>query len=71
MLESNDNWKAKLLIGGTVIGALTGLAAGYLLSRNAEEKAGAPPKIQTMDVLRLTVGVIGVVRGIAALGDPN
>ena len=36
MLESNDNWKIKVLVGGTVIGALSGLAAGYLLSRNAE-----------------------------------
>ena len=71
MLESNDNWKVKILIGSTVIGAVTGLAAGYFLSRNAEEKAGAPPNIQTMDILRLTIGVIGVVRGIAALGDPD
>ncbi len=71
MLESNDNWKTKVLIGSTVKGALTGLAAGYLLSRNSEEKNGQPPKIQTMDALRIAVGVIGVIRGIAALGDPD
>ncbi len=71
MLESNDNWKLKLIVGSTVIGAFTGLAAGYLLSRNSEEKAGSPPSIQTMDALRLAISVIGVVRGIAALGDPD
>lgn len=71
MLESSDNWKVRLIVGGTVIGALSGLAAGYLLSRTSEEKAGSPPKIQTMDALRLAISVIGVVRGIAALGDPD
>ena len=71
MLESNENWKTKILVGSTIIGAVTGLAAGYLLSRNAEERRGSPPQIQTMDILRLTIGVIGIVRGIAALGDPD
>jgi len=71
MLESSDNWKTKVLIGSTVLGAVTGLAAGYLMSRNAEEKASSPPKIKTMDALRLAITVIGVVRGIAALGDPD
>jgi len=71
MLESNENWKIKVLVGGTLIGAVTGLAPGYLLSRNSEEKNGRPPKIQTMDALRIIVGVIGVIRGIAALGDPD
>ena len=71
MLESSDNWKVKVILGSTVIGAVTGLAAGYLLSRNSEEKGGAAPKIHTMDALRLAIGVIGLVRGIAALGDPD
>lgn len=71
MLESNGNWKLRILIGSTLIGAITGLAAGYLLSRNSEEKAGGAPNIQTMDALRLAISVIGMVRGIAALGDPD
>lgn len=71
MLESNENWKIRILVGSTVVGAFTGLAAGYLLSRNSEEKNGRPPKIQTMDALRLAIAVIGVIRGIAALGDPD
>jgi hypothetical protein len=71
MLESNDNWKTKILVVSTLLGAVAGLSAGYLLSRNSEEKAGSPPSIQTMDALRLAISVIGVVRGIAALGDPD
>lgn len=69
MGERDNNWKTKILLGGTVIGAVAGLSAGYLLSRSAEESGGKPPEIGTADVLRLLVGVIGLVRGIAALGD--
>lgn len=71
MLESEGNWKIKVLIGSTIVGAMSGLAAGFLLSRTSDEKGGGPPKIKTADGLRLAVGVIGLVRGIAALGDPD
>lgn len=71
MLEADENWKVKILVGSTLIGAVTGLAAGFLLSRNSEEKSGSAPTIQTMDAIRLAIAVIGVVRGIAALGDPD
>jgi hypothetical protein len=71
MLENDNNWKTKIIVGSTVIGAVSGLAAGLLLSRTSEEKGSSPPKIQTSDALRLAIGVIGLVRGIAALGDPD
>jgi hypothetical protein len=71
MLESGNNWKVKLIVGSTVLGAIAGFAAGYLLSRNSEEQASSPPKIRTMDGIRLLVNVIGLVRGIAALGDQD
>jgi len=71
MSENDNKWKTKVLIVSTVIGAVSGLAAGYLLSQTAEENRSGPPKIQTTDALKLTVGVIGLVRGIAALGDPD
>ena len=66
---SQQNWKNKFLISGAVIGALAGLGTAYLLARTSEEKGGGPPQIQTVDALRASVGVIGVVRAIAALGD--
>lgn len=71
MNSNNDNWKVKIIIGSTLLGAASGLLAGFLLSRAAEERGEGPPKIHTSDALRLAVGVIGLVRGIAALGNPD
>ena len=69
MLEDNNNWKMKTLILGTLIGALVGLGTGYLLTRTADETGGNPPKITTGDAIKASIGIIGVVRGIVALGD--
>jgi hypothetical protein len=67
--EINENWRATFFIGGTVIGALIGLATAYLMIRSAEERDGRPPKITTADAIRVGVSTIGLVRGIALLGD--
>ena len=69
MSQPEGNWKTKLLIGGALIGAGVGLATAYLLSRTIEESGTESPKIGTMDAFKAVVGVIGVVRGIAALGS--
>jgi hypothetical protein len=70
MNETNPmNWKNKFLLAGTIVGALAGLGTAYLLARTAEERGDGPPEIKTVDALRATVGLIGVVRAIAALGD--
>jgi hypothetical protein len=69
MLEEQNTWKTKTLILATVTGALIGLATGYLLTRTADETGGEPPKISTGDAIKASLGIIGVVRGIAALGD--
>lgn len=65
----NENWKPKLLIVGTALGALLGFISAYFMARSAEERAGGPPEISTGDLLRVSIGVIGLMRGIAALGD--
>lgn len=64
-----DNWKPRVLVAGTAIGALAGLAAGYLLSRSTEEKGDDPPEITTIDAIKVTIAIIGVIRAIATLGD--
>jgi hypothetical protein len=69
MPESSNNWKVKILVAGAVSGALIGLGTSYLLTRAAEEAGGTPPKIKTTDGIRIAIGVIGLVRGIIALGD--
>ncbi|HSH04978.1 MAG TPA: hypothetical protein VLL52_20860 [Anaerolineae bacterium] len=68
---ATNNWKTKFFIRGALIGAVLGLITAYLLARNAEENSTEPPEIATMDALKATIGLIGVIRGIAALGNKN
>jgi len=68
-LELNNNWKTKTYIIGAVAGALLGLGTAFLLARSSDERTGGPPEVSTMDALKVGVGVIGLMRGIAALGD--
>lgn len=66
------NWKTRLLLVGTAVGAITGLGAAFLLARNAERQGGNSdglPEISTGEALGVAVAIIGVVRGISALGD--
>jgi hypothetical protein len=68
-MELNNSWKTKTYIIGAVSGALIGLAAAFLLARSSDERSGGPPQVSTGDALKVGVGVIGLVRGIAALGN--
>lgn len=65
----NPNWKTNLLLVGTIGGALIGAGTAYLLARSAENSKGGPPEISTKDLLGTGIAIIGVIRGIAALGD--
>lgn len=67
--EEASQWRTRVLLIGAGIGAVVGVATAYLLARTAEESGGGPPKISTGDAVKAAVGVIGVVRGIASLGD--
>ncbi|MGB3715143.1 MAG: hypothetical protein WA996_12005 [Candidatus Promineifilaceae bacterium] len=69
MPQTDGNWKTKVLVSSALMGAVVGLATGYLLSRTANESGGKRPEINTMDAIKAVVGVIGVMRGIAALGS--
>ena len=66
---SRANWKTQFLIGGAILGALLGAVTAYLLARTAEETRGGPPTITTIDAIKASIGVIGIVRSIASLGD--
>ncbi|MFW6068338.1 MAG: hypothetical protein ACOC9E_02015 [Chloroflexota bacterium] len=68
-METTGNWRTKTLIIGGVIGALIGISTAYLLARTAEESGGGPPQITTGDAIKSAIGVVGLVRGIASLGD--
>jgi hypothetical protein len=65
--ETTSNWKMKVLVIGTAIGAAVGLGTAYLLARTAEESHNGPPQIKTSDALKAGVNIIGVMRGVAAL----
>lgn len=69
MNEMNSSWKTKLLIGGTILGAMIGASTAYLLARTAEAERGGPPEISVTQVLTLGISAIGLVRGIAQLGS--
>lgn len=70
-MSTTDNWKTKILIVGAFAGALIGLGTAYLLARTAEESGNGPPKISTGDAIKSALGIVGVMRGIASLGDQN
>lgn len=68
-MEPNSSWKTKTYIIGAVAGALIGLGTAFLLARSADERGGGPPEVSTGDFLKVGVGIIGLIRGIAALGN--
>jgi hypothetical protein len=62
---NNNN---KIIIGGALIGAITGLIAAVLLTRRAE-RTGSETALTTGEGMKLGVLVFGLLRAIASLGD--
>jgi gas vesicle protein len=56
------------IIGG-MVGATVGFVTAVMLVRSSDEKHAGPPEIELTEVLKLSIAAIGLVRGIAALGD--
>jgi len=69
LLTASEGWQTRILLVGTVLGALIGAGTAYLLIRTADEKHAGPPKISTGDAVKTVIGVVGLMRGIASLGD--
>jgi hypothetical protein len=66
---TDEQWKMRTLIMGAIVGAILGVGTAYLLNRTAEESGGGPPQITTGDAVKAAIGIVGVMRGIASLGD--
>ena len=60
--------KNKIILGGALIGAVTGLVAAILLTRRAEKTERETP-ITSGEGLKLGVLIIGLLRAISSLGD--
>jgi hypothetical protein len=60
--------KTRIILGGALVGALTGLIAAMLLSRRAERNE-RETAITTGEGLKLGVLVFGLLRAIASLND--
>ena len=59
---------SRVLLGGALIGAITGLIAAMLLNRRAE-KNESETAITAGEGVKLGVLVFGLLRAIASLGD--
>jgi hypothetical protein len=63
----DSGWKAKVLLIGGLVGALTGLGAAYVIISKSQEH-DEPPKIGAGDGVRLGLLLLGLVRQIGELG---
>jgi gas vesicle protein len=59
---------SRVILGGVIIGAVTGLVAAMLISRRAE-KNQTETAITAGEGVKLGVLVFGLLRAIASLGD--
>ncbi len=72
MSESNsDGWKTQTYIRGGMIGLLVGVFAAYLYARAAEESAAGntPVRVGSSDLVKVSLGILGLVRQITELGN--
>jgi NhaP-type Na+/H+ or K+/H+ antiporter len=64
------NWKTQSYLIGVIGGVLLGLLSAYLFVRATEENmtSDRPQKVKTMDLMKLTLALLALVRQIAELG---
>lgn len=60
-----NNWKTKIYAVGGSVGLLVGLISSYLYARAAQENTvDKPEPVKTMDVVRIGVALLAIVRQI-------
>ena len=67
-VEPSENWKAKTMVIGAVLGALTGLGAAYMLVQRAE-KEQTNAKLSAGEGVKIGLLLLGVLRQFAQLGE--
>ena len=68
MNNSIGNWKTKTILIGTVVGALTGAMAAYILVQQAEKK-NARPQLNAGEGVKLGLGVLGLLRLVSDMAN--
>ena len=61
LIEMDTSWTGRVLAIGIGVGALTGLAAAYLLIQRAKKRA-EPPNLNAGEGVKLGVLVFGLLR---------
>jgi hypothetical protein len=65
----SEDWKMASYVIGGIVGATVGFVTAVMLVRRSDEHHEGPPHIEVTEVLKLSIAAIGLVRGIAALGE--
>jgi hypothetical protein len=66
IVQADANWKPKVMIFGTVLGALVGAGAAYLLVQRAESKDDTV-HVGAGEAVKIGVLIFGLLRSIAQL----
>lgn len=66
-MNKNSNWKSRLLLTGTLVGAVAGFATAYMMARDAENNGGEL-NLSSGDLMRAAPGIIAAMRTVSALG---
>jgi hypothetical protein len=62
------DWRTKTLIIGAIAGVAAGLLGAYIVVQRAERE-NVLPKVSPGDGVKIGLGVLGVLRLVADLGD--
>lgn len=69
-MERFDEWKTRMLLLGGVLGAVTGVAAAYMIVKQAEEK-GEIPQLGAGEGVRIGMAAMNLIRRIGSLSGPG
>ncbi|MCU0485666.1 MAG: hypothetical protein MUC85_06095 [Anaerolineales bacterium] len=67
-VQTQEQWKTRVMLIGGTVGLLTGLAVAYLLVQRSE-KAGSAPLLNSSEGVKLGLLVLGLLRQVTQLGD--
>ncbi len=67
-MDEINSWKAKTLLIGTVLGALTGLGVAFLMVNRADQEE-ARAKMGAGEGIQLGLAILGLLRLVSQFSD--